>query len=581
MSRRRLAAHREGLSLIVALVVTAGVAVVIGSILCLSASRSSFTRRVSQYDRSMAAAVAATQKVQARIGADFQSGGDTEVNNNLVNYRSLVPTSAEVVAALASLTSTTPSQSAWTDDQFLDNAGQVNQTTVQKRSDWAFRDLQTRLVGLKGYAADYTIVSTSRRLRAPYQIPVTVKQDVQIASIPIFQYQLFYVPDMEIHPSGAGMNFNGRVHGNANIYCKPEGIVTFQNHVTAARNFTATRHALDPVAPKPGYSVCRGERVTRVNSLNIPLGVINTPTNLRALIESPPLGELPISALGKQRFYNKADLIVLISNGLVVARSGTYNGGLVPVPWVETRGIVTTGKKIFYDKRECRDSLTTEINLAAFLASYNDFTLLLGRPVKTIWISDPRPPTGTTIYGIRLINAQTLPAAGLTIATPNSLYVYGHFNAPSANLGTTNTTGSAPACLAADAVTLLSPAWFDGNGPKSLGYRNAEDITVNAAIIGGIVPTSPANYSGGVENALRMLENWSGKTITFNGSLAVLYYSARANSPWGGPDVYSPPTRKYNYDWKLSQLSTLPPGTPEVRTILYSDWTVVTSSSAL
>ena len=75
-----------------------------------------------------------------------------------------------------------------------------------------------------------------------------------------------------------------------------------------------------------------------------------------------------------------------------------------------------------------------------------------------------------------------------------------------------------------------------------------------------------------------MLENWSGKTITFNGAVAVLYYSVRANSPWGGADVYSPPIRKYNYDWKFIQPSTLPPGTPEVRTILYSDWTVTSAS---
>jgi hypothetical protein len=271
----------------------------------------------------------------------------------------------------------------------------------------------------------------------------------------------------------------------------------------------------------------------------------------------------------------------MVSNGVVFARSGTYNAGLVPVPWIESRGIITAGKKIFYDKRESRDSSTTELNIAAFMANYNDLTLLLGRLVKTIWIADFRTPTATTMYGLRIVNGQTLPSAGLTIATPNSMYVYGHYNAPSAHLGTTNTASTAPACLASDSITFLSPAWVDGNGPKSLAYRPAEDMTVNAAIITGIVPTGSGDYSGGVENAIRVLENWSGKSITFNGALAVLFHSARANSPWGGADVYSPPTRKFSYDWKFSQLSTLPPGTPEVRTILHSDWTVVSAASAL
>ena len=579
LTTKSSAGRQRGISLIVTLVVTAGVAVVVSSVLCLSASRTTFTRRISQYERSMAAAVAATQKVQARIATDFQRGGDVEVNDNVANYTSLVPTAGETLAALASVNPS--AKSPWVDEQFVNVAGQVNQISVQKRADWDFRELRTRLTGLKGYAADYAIVSTSRRVNGPYQIAATVRQDIQVASIPLFQYQIFYVPNMEIHPSGGGMTFNGRVHGNANIYCKPEGVVTFQNHVTAARNFISARHPGDPVAPGGGHSVCRGERIARVNTLNIPTGTSNTPTNLRALIEYPPLTELPSSPLGRQRFYNKADLVVMVSNNVVFARSGPYNAGLVPIPWIESRGIVTTGKKIFYDKRESRESSTTELNVAALLANHNDLTLLLGRPVKIVWIADFRTPNSTTIYGIRIVNGQTLPAAGLTIATPNSMYIYGHYNAPAANLGTTNTAGAAPACLASDSITFLSSAWFDGNGPKNLADRPADDMTVNAGIITGIVPTGGGNYSGGVENAIRVLENWSGKTLTFNGALAVLFHSVRANSPWGGPDVYSPPARKFSYDWKFSQPSTQPPGTPEVRTILHSDWTVVSAASAL
>src|SRR5689334_22037915 len=176
-------------------------------------------------------------------------------------------------------------------------------------------------------------------------------------------------------------------------------------------------------------------------------------------------------------------------------------------------------------------------------------------------------------YGIRIVKGGTLPAAGLTIATPNPVYIHGNYN-----LTVTNTPAR-PACIAADSVTLLSPAWADGNGPKTLSDRPADDMTRNVAIITGIVPTGAGNYSGGIENALRTLENWSGKTLTFNGALAVLYYSTRANAPWGGPDVYSPPVRKYNYDWNLSQLATTPSGTPEVRTILHSDWTIVANNS--
>jgi hypothetical protein len=576
MNRPRIT-RESGLSLIVTLVVTVGLGILIAGILCFTSTQTTITRRVSQYDHSVAAGIAATEKVLASISRDFQRGGEGEVYKNLVNYRTLVPTPQEVLTTVQTLgLSCKPD---WGNFQFSDAAGQINQTSVQKLSEWGFRDLQTRFTGLRGYAADYRVISRSRQVSSPYQIVSAIQRDVQVASVPVFQYQLFYVPDMEIHPSGPGMSFNGRVHCNGSLYCKPEGTITFQNYVTTAGKIIKARRPDDPVAIRSGWPVFRADIATGVNTLNVPTGLTNTPTSLRALIEAPPFGELPGSLLGQQRFYNKADLLVLVTNGTILVRSGIYNGSSVIVPWAENRGIVSTGKKLFYDKRECKDNSATELDLAAFLANYNDLFLLLGRPVKMIWIVDSRPSSATTFYGIRLLNCRTLPSAGLTIATPNPLYVYGHFNAP--NLGATNTVGVPPACLAADSVTLLSVNWFDGNGPKTLYDRIAEDTTVNAAIITGIVPTCSSYYSGGVENALRILENWTGKTLTFNGALAVLYYSARATAPWGGPDVYAPPTRNYNYDWNFSQIATLPPGTPEVRTILRGDWVAIKPSAAL
>jgi hypothetical protein len=547
----------------VTLVVTAGVAIVIGSALCLTATRSSLNRRVSQYERSVAAAVAATQKVHAGIVRDFLQGGETQVHNNLSNYRNLVPTTVEVLAALDMLTGKPAREPVWKDDQFVDASGQLNQVSVQKRSDWAFRDLQTRMVGLRGYAADYTVISSSRRLNADFNnILPAVRQDIQVASIPIFQYQLFYVPDMEVHPSGAGLAFNGRAHCNGNIYSKPEGTVTFHNHVTASRKFINARKPEDPVAPRSGAAVFRGERITGVNTLNIPIQT----ANLRALLETPPLGELPGSALGQQRFYNKAELLVEVNHGNVIARSGIYNGSSVPVTWI--RRFVNVSLRDVYDKRECRDFDMIEVDVSKLRENMTELTTLLGRPLKIMWIADKSVPATQNPRAVRIQNAEQLPAGGLTIATLNPLYLWGDFNK----------LAPVPACLAADAVTVLSKNWADANDYLSLSGRTAADTTINVAFITGIVPTGSGSYSGGVENALRLLENWGGKTLTFNGALAVLFSSTKANAPWGGPDVYSPPTRKYNYDPNLSQASTLPPGTPQVRTILHGDWTVVATS---
>jgi hypothetical protein len=230
----------------------------------------------------------------------------------------------------------------------------------------------------------------------------------------------------------------------------------------------------------------------------------------------------------------------------------------------------------------------TEIDVAKLISNYSSFTSLLGRPLKTIWVLDlgsegkgrtnkanngkPKKKWGITGDGVvRLRNASSLPAAGLSVISPNPIYILGDYN----------TVAPAPALVAADAVHVLSANWTDANGAKTLSSRVAANTTVNAAIITGIVPTGSGSYSGGAENAIRLLEDWTGKTLTFNGSIAVLFYSAVSDAPWGGPEVYNPPTRNWGYDAKLADLATTPPCMPSARTVFRSDWTLIKPNSKL
>src|SRR6185503_4657930 len=123
--------------------------------------------------------------------------------------------------------------------------------------------------------------------------------------------------------------------------------------------------------------------------------------------------------------------------------------------------------------------------------------------------------------GVRLINGQTLPSVGLTVATFNPLYIKGHYNSPSGT-GTTNTSSTAPASLVADAFTVLSGNWNDAQSGGDLWDRPATSTTVNAGVIAGIVPSGGGNYSGGAHNFFRLLEDWTGDTLTFNGSMVAL-----------------------------------------------------------
>jgi hypothetical protein len=96
--------------------------------------------------------------------------------------------------------------------------------------------------------------------------------------------------------------------------------------------------------------------------------------------------------------------------------------------------------------------------------------------------------------------------------------------------------------LVADSVTLLSNNWDDALSSFALGSRGATSTTVNTRIITGDVPTNATNgYSGGGENLIRLLEDWTGRYLTFSGTLMQLYHSKIGVGTWGKPNVYFEP----------------------------------------
>ena len=136
-----------------------------------------------------------------------------------------------------------------------------------------------------------------------------------------------------------------------------------------------------------------------------------------------------------------------------------------------------------------------------------------------------------------------------------------------------------PASLIGDSINVLSTAWSDANSSLGIASRKANDTTVNAAVLGGIVPSGGGYYSGGVENFPRFLEDWGSRTLTYTGSMVVMFNSKAATAPWGGAEVYSPPARNWAFDINFLDATKLPPGTPEVRAIIRSEWAAIRSGT--
>lgn len=242
----------------------------------------------------------------------------------------------------------------------------------------------------------------------------------------------------------------------------------------------------------------------------------------------------------------------------------------------EIKSLKKTGlliaKAVFYDKREGMMVESLDLNVRKLVENdyelYDFITSKLGRAVRTIYIVDKRTRPPGTILGVRILRGEKLPVFGLTVATEGPVYIHGDFNAPKIKNGRLRATAdSLPAAIAGDSVTVLSSGWDDVNSLLSLNSRQARSVTINASIITGIVPTTANHYSGGLENALRLLEDWDGETLTFNGSLAVMFPSVYAISPWGGVDVYSPPKRVFTFDPNLKREANTPARMTQYRTV--------------
>ena len=562
-----------GYALVTVMFFTSVALLAVASVMHRTATTALNNDRNNRVFTAAAAAEAATEKILTRVTADYKRGGEGAVYENLASYQALVPTSAE--------------SPFWSQFVFNNAQGGQNKTHVQRLTTETLVDLNSQYKGLKGFASTYRILSNARESSGSKPITAAVNQDVQVASIPIFQFAIFYGLDLEINTMTT-MNISGRVHANRKIYTYPSATLTFRGDVTAVDSIIKTRKPGDPAyssAAASGSIVYKEDKDTGVAALTLPIGTSNTPDAVRKVIEMPPAGEAIDSPLGKQRYYNKAEMVVLVGNTNVEVRVKTpMSSSYSVIPWSQVSSFISTNIT-FTDQRESKVVQTTEIDISdiqSWSTGNATVSAVLGanKPVNLIYVADNRSVTSSRMNGVRLINGQTLPSRGLTVATPNPLYVKGHYNQPtSSHLGTTNTSNAKPASLVSDAFTILSSNWADSKSTKSYTSRTAASTTVNAALLTGIVETtnSPAIYSGGVHNLARFLEDWSGDTFTYNGSMVVLFPSNIADAPFEQPGAYyEPPNRNFSFDLNFLDITKQPPGTPELRAIIRGSWALVT-----
>ncbi len=253
----------------------------------------------------------------------------------------------------------------------------------------------------------------------------------------------------------------------------------------------------------------------------------------------------------------------------------------------------------FYDYRESDTVQAVQLNIAAFNTwltntavnggvSWNNENFQdKGNGINTVFIYNNVPVNGSQLPAVRLVNGWQMPYTtyngrtngGLTLVTPQPLYVKGNYNVqthgstPDASVGA-NVTYTYPAAIMGDAITIVSSNWLDSYSSSTLlTGRTPATTTINAACLEGIVQSTNSNYSGGLENFLRLLENWSSQTVYYNGSIVVMFPSIYATNFWQPTgNYYNAPIRQWAFDFNFTNPSALPPHTPSASDIVRQSW---------
>ncbi len=448
---------------------------------------------------------------------------------------------------------------------------------------------------VKEYFIQSAAVDSNSRAAQALQQKVTVKRSS------LFRYAVFYKDDLEIVP-GPDMTIRGPIHTNKNMFLSSGNNLYFNSEMTAAgyifrgkkventsggnvyiKNKSGTDIALttsnDAITPLAGFNhIDLSDPFKGNGTSNPPSDPSDTwkvdpnwandaTSTWGGLVRDRAMGinekPLPaVSSIERGGYYEqKAGLKVITDNSGMI-RVYDQNNSLIPFSNFPA-GTFTNSS--FHNGREQMTVRTTDIDMTKLVASGYypaNGAIYASREdaVKDAAPNDNTPDPSRKPHGIRITNGALLPNA-LTFTSNNPVYVQGDFNRHT-NADPLLDTWK-PAGILGDAVTILSNSWSDA-GNASANMQPASNTEVNAAFIAGIRNTQvqgAANYSGGLENYPRFLEDWSAsKTLKWRGSFIQLWQSLFSTGMWTGTGgYYSPPIRDWGYDARFGDPSSFPP----------------------
>ncbi len=466
--------------------------------------------------------------------------------------------------------------------------------------------------GLQAWTQKYRIQATAVD-QTTNSVRNSVSIDVDCQLIPAFQFLIFYDGDLELNP-GATMSIGsaaqkGWIHANGDFYTSPGATETIYSNITVVGEIRHARKRGDTQSngtgtvqiqpesgstPFPtlqsGSSTWNGSSwVANANWSTTEAqwgGTVKNgvePLTLPGQLQSSPQSILSSSCTDPNALFQKASVVIV--DGVAKDAGGTALNSCYSDPnYKDGSGVLKTDSGCteatnrnsvksgsLYDYREQKTANTTDIDVAKFqqtqagqyLAST---TPAAGGEMGVLYVGSTSSDTTSQFAAVRLTNGATL-ASPFTVATDRPAYVQGDYNK--------NTPQ--PAAIMSDATTVLSNSWSSSyNSSTSLSNRSASSTSINVDIMTGnqettILGGGQQGYGGGVHNLTRFLENWSGDTFYFGGSLVCLWASqhSKANSYKNPGTYYQVPNRNFTYN---PFNGAMPPGTPSFPIITKGTW---------
>lgn len=407
-----------------------------------------------------------------------------------------------------------------------------------------------------------------------------------------WNWAMMYNGDLELHPDG-NLTLDGWVHTNGNVYvgngdatATPPPTLTLTDRLTYQGNYAVgfdpsdTAHSGQTNVATPTYpSDLPPGREQYYSMFDWDISKFNTgdanPNNdgYQEMIQQSTNTGTYTDPFAGQRLYDQAFVAITIdaSNNVkiytgtgasktdVTGQTNNGSGGTA----AQAGAASISPNHLVQDNREGGQVRIVDFDLATWLSWYPSNTTKSWNGI--VYITD-LSGSSSTKRAIRIKNGAKLPSGGMTIVSNNPVYVQGDFNSgktstvqPPSNTGDPTDPDASgytrvPASIMADAITLLSNNWNDANASAAVTSRVASNTTVNAALLTGNVPTGTNGsiYSGGGENFVRFMEDWTSKTFTYYGSMLNLFASSQGIGNWGSGNVYLPPTQKWFFDSKLS-----------------------------